>query len=92
MFRSARWWLWLACGVGVALVALRLASLSSAFVWGDAAHRPDRPITEVVVAWMAGWLLYAGALRLGAALPPRVPSLVAVFVLCVTAAWLTLRA
>ncbi|KAF0241918.1 MAG: hypothetical protein FD180_4208 [Planctomycetota bacterium] len=77
MFRSARWWAWLACGIGVGLVAFRLASLSEAFVWGDKAGRAARPLVEVILLWMGGWLLYAGALRLGAALPPRVPSLVA---------------
>ncbi|MCE9583934.1 MAG: glycosyltransferase 87 family protein, partial [Planctomycetes bacterium] len=85
MLRSSRWWLWLLCGIGVALVAFRMASLSSAFVWGDRANYPARPITEIVCLWLGGWLLYAGALRLGAALPPRVPSLIALLAIALVA-------
>lgn len=81
MFRSARWWAWLACGAVVALVALKLAGLSGAFVWGDSARWAARPIREVVLWWMAAWVAYAAALRLGSALPPRVPSLVALLLL-----------
>ncbi len=85
MFRSARWWAWLVCGLGVALVAFRIAGLSDAFVWGDKARWAARPIREVVLWWMGGWLLYAAALRLGSKLPPRVPSLVALLVIAAAA-------
>ncbi|MEK7469947.1 MAG: hypothetical protein AAB074_21475 [Planctomycetota bacterium] len=81
MFRSVRWWAWLACGIGVALVAFRMASLSGAFVWGDVAGRRARPLDEFVFLWLGGWLFYAGALRLGASLPPRVPSLLVLLLL-----------
>jgi hypothetical protein len=85
MLRSSRWWLWLLCGIGVALVSFRVASLSGAFVWGDRANYPARPVCGVVLWWLAAWVLYAGALRLGAALPPRVPSLAALLLVSLAA-------
>lgn len=85
MFRSPRWWLWLLCGIGVALLAFRTASLAEQFTWGDTAHWADRPIPGVLLWWLVGWLLYAAALRLGAALPPRVPSLIALLAIAAVA-------
>ncbi|NUN47384.1 MAG: DUF2029 domain-containing protein [Candidatus Brocadiae bacterium] len=81
MTRSLRLALWLACGLGIVLFALRLRALSAAFVWGDTAGWAQRPILEVVAWWLGAWLAWAAALRLGKKLPARLPMLVAILLI-----------
>ena len=85
MPRSLRWAAWFGCGLGVAAVTARIAFLSKAFVWGDSAGWAKRPILEFVAWWLVAWLLYAGALRLGRGLPPRLRTLVAILAVAAAA-------
>jgi hypothetical protein len=84
MSRHVRRALWAACGLIVVAISFRIASLSDAFVWGDVRNWPKRPIPEVIAWWLTGWLVFSFALRMGAALPPRVGALA--FVVLVAAA------